>query len=154
MEIKNILFPTDFSEGSSQALPYAVDLTKRYGAKLYLLHVIYDVVKGGGWYVPYPAMEEMYKKFEEDAKKEIDKFAVEELSAIKVKERHVIIGVPYEEIINFAKKNNIDVIIMGSHGRKGLNRVLLGSTASQVIRYAPCPVLTVRIPYICTLQEG
>ena len=105
MDIKNILFPTDFSEGSSQALPYAVDLTKRYGAKLYLLHVIYDVVKGGGWYVPYPAMEEMYKKFEEDAKKEIDKFAVEELSSIKVKERHVIIGVPYEEIINFAKKN-------------------------------------------------
>jgi len=50
MEIKSILFPTDFSEGSSQALQYAVDMTKRYGAKLYVVHVIYDIAKATGWY--------------------------------------------------------------------------------------------------------
>ena len=154
MEIKSILFPTDFSEVSSQALRYAVDLTKRYGAKLHLLHVIYDIVKGGGWYVPYSAMEQMYKEFEEGAKKEIEKFGAEELSGLKDIERHISIGIPQEEIIKFVDKNKIDIIVMGTHGRKGLDRVLLGSTAAQVVRYAPCPVLTVRLPYISSTKEG
>ena len=61
-------------------------------------------------------------------------------------ERSVLTGVPHEEIMNFAKKNKIDLIIMGTHGRTGIDRMLFGSTAAQVVRYAPCPVLTVRVP--------
>jgi nucleotide-binding universal stress UspA family protein len=146
MQIKSILFPTDFSEGSSQALQYAVDMTKKYGAKLYVVHVIYDIAKGTGWYVPHVSMDQMYKDIQEGAKKELEKFGVEGLAEVKDIERTVLTGVPHEEVMNFAKKNKIDLIIMGTHGRKGIDRILFGSTAAQIVRFAPCPVLTVRLP--------
>ncbi|MEW6067579.1 MAG: universal stress protein [Nitrospirota bacterium] len=146
MEIKRILFPTDFSEGASQALQYAVDIAKRYGAKLYLLHVLYDVAKASGWYVPHSSLSEMYKDIEKGAKKELESFGIEELGKFKDIERSVIKGTPHEEIVKFAKKNEVDLIVIATHGRKGLDRVIFGSTASQVVRFAPCPVLTVRIP--------
>jgi nucleotide-binding universal stress UspA family protein len=146
MEIKKILFPTDFSEGSSQLLQCAVDFTKRYRAKLYILHVIYDVIKAGGWSVLYPSMAKTYQELEKSSQKEIEKFGAEELGELKNIERHIIIGIPYQEIINFVKKNKIDMIIMGTHRKKGLEKILLGSVAAEVVRYAPCPVITVRLP--------
>jgi nucleotide-binding universal stress UspA family protein len=146
MEIKSILFPTDFSEGSSQALKYAVDMAKKYGAKLYIVHVIYDIAKASGWYVPHVSVDQMYKDIEISAKKELERFGVEELSGIKDIERTVITGVPHEEIVNFANKNKVDIVIIATHGRKGIDRLLFGSTAAQVVRFAPCPVLTVRLP--------
>jgi nucleotide-binding universal stress UspA family protein len=146
MEIKSILFPTDFSEGSAQALQYAVDMAKRYGAKLHVVNVIYDIVKATGWYVPHVSTDKMYQEIQEGAKKELERFGVEELSGVKDIERTVITGVPHEEIIGFANKNKIALIIMGTHGRKGIDRILFGSTAAQIVRFAPCPVLTVRMP--------
>ena len=146
MEIKSILFPTDFSEGSSQALPYAVDMAKRYGARLYLHHVIYDMAKAADWYVPHISMDEMYKDIEGGAKKELERFGAEGLSGLKDIERSVGTGTPHEEIVKFANKNKIDLIIIGTYGRKGIDRMIFGSTAAQVVRYAPCPVLTVRLP--------
>jgi nucleotide-binding universal stress UspA family protein len=146
MEIKSILFPTDFSEGSAEALKYAVEFANRYGAKLYVLHVIYDVAKASGWYVPHVSMDAIYKDIQEGAKKELDNFAVNELGGLKNVERIVQTGVPYQEIMNCAVKNKIDIIIIGTHGRTGIDRILFGSTAAQVVRNAPCPVLTVRIP--------
>jgi nucleotide-binding universal stress UspA family protein len=144
MEIKSILFPTDFSEGSAQALKYAVDMAKKYGSKLHVLHVIYDIAKASGWYVPHVSVDQMYKDINEGARKELESFGVEELSGLKDLDRSVSMGVPHEEIINFANKNKVDLIIMGTQGRKGIDRILFGSTAAQVVRYAPCPVLTVR----------
>jgi nucleotide-binding universal stress UspA family protein len=146
MEIKSILFPTDFSEGSSQALQYAVDMAKRYGAKLYVVHVIYDIAKVTGWYVPHVSMDQMYHDIEEGARKELDKFGVEMLDGLNGLERSIVMGVPHEEIISFAKKNKVDMIVMGTHGRKGIDRILFGSTAAHIVRFAPCPVLTVRLP--------
>jgi len=146
MEIKSILFPTDFSEGSAEALKYAVEFANRYGAKLYVLHVIYDVAKASGWYVPHVSMDAIYKDIQEGAKKELDNFGVKELGGLKSIERIVQTGVPYQEIMNCAVKNKIDMIIIGTHGRTGIDRILFGSTAAQVVRNAPCPVLTVRIP--------
>jgi nucleotide-binding universal stress UspA family protein len=146
MKIESILFPTEFSEGSSYALEYAVDLAKRYNAKLYLLHVIYDIAKGAGWYVPHISMDELYKDIEKGVKKELDRFGNEELRGLKNVVRTVVIGVPHDEITEFVKKNKIDLIVMGSHGKKGMDRILFGSTAAHVVRFAPCPILTVRIP--------
>lgn len=146
MEIKRILFPTDFSEGSSHALPYAIDMARHYGARLYLLHVIYDIAKTTGWYVPHISMDEMYKDMEESAKKELERYGLEELRGLKEVERAVRKGVHHEEIIRFANEKKIDLIVMGTHGRKGIDRILFGSTAAQVVRNAPCPVLTVRLP--------
>jgi nucleotide-binding universal stress UspA family protein len=91
-------------------------------------------------------MDAIYKDIQEGAKKELDNFGVKELGGLKSIERIVQTGVPYQEIMNCAVKNKIDMIIIGTHGRTGIDRILFGSTAAQVVRNAPCPVLTVRIP--------
>lgn len=146
MEIKSILFPTDFLEGSSHAFKYAVDMAKRYGAKLYLVHVIHDILKGTGLHVPHPSLDILYKDIWENATKEIERYGLKELAGIKDVEHHVLKGIPHEEIVRFANEKKIDLIVMGTYGKKGIERMFFGSTASHVVRYAPCPVLTVRIP--------
>jgi len=146
MEIKRILFPTDISEGSAHAVPFVADLTKHYGAKLYIVHVMYDVARATGWYVPHISMDELYKDISSNAMKEIEKCCVEELRGYKDIEYKILKGVPHEEILKFSEENKIDMIIMGTHSRKGLDRVIFGSTAERVVRNAPCAVLTVGVP--------
>lgn len=146
MEIKRIVFATDFSEGSSHALPYAVDIAKQYGAKLYFVHVIYDVAKTAGWYVPHISIDEMYSDMVKSAKAELEKIFIDELRGFKDLEHVVLKGIPYEEITRFSADNGIDLIVLGTHGRKGMDRMLFGSTAEQIVRNASCPVLSVRLP--------
>ena len=146
MEMERILFATDFSEGSSSALPYAIDMAKQYGAKLFLVHVIYDVAKTAGWYVPHVSIDEIYCDMEKSARKELEKCYVDEMRGLQSVEHVVLKGMPYEEIVRFAEERKIDLIVLGTHGRRGIDRMLFGSTAEQVVRNAPCPVLSVRIP--------
>ncbi|MDP3260025.1 MAG: universal stress protein [Thermodesulfovibrionales bacterium] len=146
MNVKKILFPTDFSEGSDNALPYAADMAKHYGAKLYLLHVIQDIAEAMGWYVPHVSLDELYRDIEGNAAKEIDRYGIEEFRGLKDIERIVVKGTPYKEILKFAGEKKADIIVIGTHGRKGLDRVIFGSTAEKVVRDAPCPVLSVRVP--------
>ncbi len=143
MEIKRILFPTDFSEGSADAIPFVVDMTKHYGAKLYILHVMHDIAKATGWYVPHMNMDELYRDMEASARKELERCCLEELRLYKDIERVVLQGVSHEEILKFANSHDIDLIIIGTHSRKGLEKVLFGSTADKVVKNARCPVLTV-----------
>ena len=144
MLIKNILFPTDFTEGALHALPYAADMARSCQAKLHIIHVIYDVATASGLYVPHVSFDEMYKDLEKSAQKELEKFGYEELKDLKDVEYTVLRGIPYEGILKFVQEKNISIIVIGTHGRKGLDRFLFGSTAEKVVRYAPCPVLTVR----------
>ena len=146
MEIRRILFATDFSEGSSNALPYAADIARQYGAKLFLVHVIYDVAKSAGWYVPHVSIDEIYNDMEKSARAELEKSFVDEMKGLKDVEHVVLKGIPYEEISKFAGEKQIDLVVLGTHGRRGIDRMLFGSTAEQVVRNAPCPVLSVRIP--------
>jgi nucleotide-binding universal stress UspA family protein len=146
MEIKRILFPTDFSEGSAHAIPFVADLTRHYMAKLYIVHVIYDVARATGWYVPHVNMDEMYRDIETNARKELEQCCLEELRGYKEIEHKILKGVPHEEILKFAEENNINMIVIGSHSRKGLDRVIFGSTAERVVRNSHCPVLTVGLP--------
>ena len=146
MEIKKILFATDFSEGSRNALPYAVDVAMRHGAKIYAVHVIFDVTKAAGWYVPHTSAEEVYADLEKSARKELEKTFSEDMRKFKDFENVLLRGTPYEEITKFAEAKQIDLIVIATHGRTGIDRLLFGSTAEQVVRYAPCPVLSVRLP--------
>ncbi|MBI5203860.1 MAG: universal stress protein, partial [Nitrospirae bacterium] len=113
MNVKKILFPTDFSEGSDNALPYAADMAKHYGAKLYLLHVIQDIAGATASYVPHVSLDELYRDMEKNAAKEIDRYGIEELRGIKDIERIVVKGRPYEEILKFARENKADLIVIG-----------------------------------------
>ena len=144
MLTQKILFPTDFSEGALHALPYAADMAKTCCAKLYMIHVIYDVATASGLYVPHISFDQMYLDLEKSAQKELEKFGYDERRDIKDVEYAVMRGIPYEEILKFAQEKNISIIVIGTHGRKGLDRFLFGSTAEKVVRYSTCPVLTVR----------
>jgi nucleotide-binding universal stress UspA family protein len=144
MEIKKILFPTDFMEDSAKAVEYSVDLAKKYDAQLFIVHVIYEVTKASGLYVPHVTLDEVYKKMEDEANKEIKRAYIEALRGFQNVEFRVFKGIPYEEIIKFADENDMDIIVIGTHGRKGLDRLFFGSTAEKVVKNAHCPVLTVR----------
>jgi nucleotide-binding universal stress UspA family protein len=146
MKVERILFPTDFSAGSSHALHFAVDLKKHYNATLYIFHVIYDINKATGIYVPHISSDEVYKEMNTWAMNEMEKCCIEEIRGLENVEKKVVQGVPWEEIIRFADEEKIDMIVMGTYGRIGLDRLLFGNTAERVVRRAPCPVMTVRVP--------
>ncbi|MBI5055700.1 MAG: universal stress protein [Nitrospirae bacterium] len=146
MKVERILFATDFSEGASLALPFAVDLTKQYNAKLHIMHVVYDFAKATGMHVPHMSQEELYKDLNQWAMKEMDTFSIEQVRGLPNVEKIVVKGIPYEEITKYASSQKIDIIVIGTYGRSGLERFLFGSTAERVVRSAPCAVMTVRIP--------
>ncbi len=146
MHIERILFPTDFSEGARHALPYAVDLAKQYDARLFIVHVVYDVVSTSGWYVPHIPLDELFEDMSASALKEMERGCLDIVGGYKNVEHMVVRGLPKDEIIRFAVENQIDLIVIGTHGRSGIDRILFGSTAERVVRKAPCPVLSVRLP--------
>ncbi|MBF0464502.1 MAG: universal stress protein [Nitrospirae bacterium] len=151
MMIRKILLPTDFMEGASGAAEYASDLAKRYGATIYVLHVVYDVANAVGWYLPQLSYDEFYKDIEENALKELEQVYEKQLNGVESVYRYIARGNPADEILNYAATNGIDLIVMGTHGRKGFDRLIFGSTAEKVVRNAKCPVLTTRINELSTV---
>ncbi len=145
MQIKTILFPTDFSNGARAAMDHAVSLASDYKARLILLYVIQDI-SIAEWYIPSSlSVTDLVEDMQRSAEKEMDKWAAEVSARINGVEKLVVRGVPFVEIIKTAKERNADLIVIGTHGRTGINHMLFGSTAEKVVRKAPCPVLTVRI---------
>lgn len=144
--IKNILFPTDFSENSNYAFDYALDLAKKFGARLYILHVIHELIDTTGFYVPNISLDKLQNDLVKGAEEMMGRFIKERMGDFKEYETMNIIGLPHIEVMNVAKDKGIDMIVMGTHGRTGIDRVLFGSTAEKVVKKAPCPVLTVRHP--------
>jgi nucleotide-binding universal stress UspA family protein len=146
MLIKEILVPTDFSKSSDLAVAYAYDVARRYGARLHLLHVIYDIEKSAGWYMSQIDTGALYDEMHKRAQEEIDRQARDLLGGCDSCEGVILRGIPYEEILSFARDRAIDLIVIGTHGRTGIDRVLFGSTAAKVVRYAHMAVLIVREP--------
>jgi len=145
LQINSILYPTDFSKCASHALPYAISLAERYGADLHLLHatVLHEGDPGNAVH-RLPNMEELYQLLEQHAEAQM-KSTLEDHGSKGFTVRHAqvrSISAP-GAILDFAAQGDIDLIVMGTHGRRGLRRLLLGSVAEEVVRLAPCPVLTV-----------
>lgn len=143
--VKKILFPTDFSEASHFALSYATQLAKMYSAEIEIVHIMFDEANIVSFYLPQMTMQNISDEFEEGATKQFDEFieSAEDLKDIKYS-RKILKGTPYNEIVKEAEVGEFDLIVIGTHGRTGLEHVLFGSTAEKVVRKAPCPVLTVR----------
>ena len=148
IKMAKILYPTDFSELSTYALRYALSFARAYQARLHCLHVVdeayqYWTAMGPNSVPVGPATEDILQS----AHKEMDSFAAEHLQGAEVEViTDVVLGRPFMEIIQYAKKQCIDLIVLATHGRTGLSHVLLGSVAERVVRKAPCPVLTIRHP--------
>lgn len=145
-QFATILFANDFSEGSDYAFDYALSLAKQFSAKLLIVHVINEPVDLRGFYVPHISFENLEKEISDGAEKMMTRFCSENLADFKRFEEYVITGVPYEEIVKKATESGADLIVMGTHGRKGVDHLLFGSTAERVVRNASCPVMTVRLP--------
>jgi nucleotide-binding universal stress UspA family protein len=147
-EIKKILLATDFSENSKWALTYALSFAKKYDAKLYILHVIQQPTYPLGMYaeISFDAMDKFNRNISEATEKEMKNLCETELGGLKNYESMIVSGTPFLEILRTAKEKEVDLIIVGTHGRTGLDHVLFGSTAEKVVRKAPCPVLSVRLP--------
>ncbi|MDH4099383.1 MAG: universal stress protein [Nitrospirota bacterium] len=143
MKIKKILVPTDFSEGARPAMDYAISLAKDYKAGLCILHVIQELTVTPGWYEGVIPMESLYMSIEEGATGEMDRLMSE--TDLPDVEKVISRGYPAAEILRTAQERGVDLIVIGTHGRSGVDHLLFGSTAEKVVRQAPCPVLTVRI---------
>jgi nucleotide-binding universal stress UspA family protein len=145
MQIKTILFPTDFSNGARAAMDHAISLARDYHANLILLYVIQDI-SIAEWYIPSSiSVADLVEDMQKSAMREMDKWYGEVAATVKDVEKMIVRGVPFVEIIRTAKEKNVDMIVIGTHGRTGIDHMLFGSTAEKVVRKAPCPVLTVRI---------
>jgi universal stress protein A len=137
MTVNSILVPTDFSEPSDAALQYATDMARTLGARLFLLHV--PGKTGENLEMNFPVAQ-----FETAAHQRLDTLvSPSDIERLRP-EYAVRIGTPAEEIVRYASERDIDLIIMGTHGRSGVAHLLLGSVAEHVVRAAPCPVLLVR----------
>lgn len=146
VEFKNVLFPTDFSEVSLEGWPHAVTLANCFGAQLHCLHVVDEAYQYwssmGPESIPVgPPPDDMI----EVGNQRMARLAKEQFADVKpAVETEVVLGRPFFEIIRYAKEHDIDLIVMGTHGRGALAHVLLGSTTEKVVRKAPCAVMTVR----------
>jgi universal stress protein A len=140
MNARKILFPTDFSLASQEALKWATSLARDSGASITIVHVEEPPMAYGGG--------EMYVGDDEGQREELKKSLVEVVPtdpSIHF-EHKLLIGDPANAIVQTAEDENADFIVIGTHGRTGLTRLLMGSVAESVIRHAKCPVLTIKQP--------
>jgi nucleotide-binding universal stress UspA family protein len=132
IHVQKILYPTDFSSCSNQAYFHALALAEIHGASLTILHV----------YVPGFNSAELGSR--DSCREQLEQIRPAD-AAIRV--QHLLLdGDPAREIVRHAREGGIDLIVMGTHGRRGLERLLMGSVAEKVIRAAPCSVLVVKLP--------
>ena len=143
--IKNIIVPTDFSKLSQSAFDYAKDLAEKMESTI---HIIYVLEKTPPFLAAKSldvSEEELMKSMEKEADKHLSKIANLFMEDSSVKIVKVLRkGIDYEEIVNYAKEINADLIVLATHGRTGILHTLLGSVAEKVIRYSKCPVLVIK----------
>ena len=153
INLKSILVPSDFSECSQAAVRYGVELARKFGATLHLLHVIQDPATQpwGAEGFAAPMLDVVYEWQKDARARLLDALPREDRDRATVT---CTIASPFPEILRYAEANDIGLIVMGTHGRGGVSHVLLGSIAEKVVRRAPCPVLTVRYPQHAFVDAG
>ena len=144
IKLKKVLLPTDFSDSARHALRYGMSFAKEYGAELVLLHVVENLTVGyASDLFPVP-MAEVFQEISGYARTELGKLGEEARARGLTVHEQVVQGKPPAEIIRYATENEIDMIVLGTHGKGMLDQALFGSTTERVVRRSPCPVLTVR----------
>ena len=144
--LNKILVPTDFSDFSKPALNYGCAMASRFDAQLHLLHVCPDAAM----LMPEAAglgavnLAEQADALEEAAKTQLQDLPPDGWENTQPIVRTTAVGSPFVEIIQYARDQEIDLIVIGTHGRSGLMHLLMGSVAENIVRKAPCPVMTVK----------
>jgi nucleotide-binding universal stress UspA family protein len=139
--LTTILHPTDFSENSRVALDWALAWAQQFDARLIVLHVVPEFA--AVYQLKQEEVERLSTHMQQVAEAEMRQLWQERGGAVDY-ELVVTIGAPAQEILRIAIERQVDLIVIGTHGRTGLSHLLLGSVAERVVRLAPCPVLIVR----------
>ena len=145
--IRRIMHASDFSAASRPAFRKAIDITRSARARLLIVHAVAPIVPplmGEGVYVAPATWNAMQRQARQGAQHQIDKLVKEAKKARVLVEGLVVDGVPADQVVRLARTRRADMLVIGTHGRTGFSRLLLGSVAARVIAAATCPVLTVR----------
>jgi nucleotide-binding universal stress UspA family protein len=142
MEIKKILVPVDFSENSKKILESARDISGKFGASLSVVFVVQSFDDYSGFFVPHMPVAKFEEEMVQGAEKKMEDF----MDGFEGVDAKVLVGDVAEEVIRYAEEMATDMIIMGTHGYKGLEKVMFGSVAEKVVKSSTCPVLTIN-PY-------
>lgn len=141
IEFSKILYLTDFSEPSEFAAPYAISIAGKYGCRIYVAHVIEPFTYADDFGIDYGAQ---LREMEATARRLLDKTVASMKKTGANIESVMLSGNPSAEIIKFARDEAIDLIVMATHGRSGVEHLLMGSVAEKVVRRSHCPVMTVK----------
>ncbi len=142
IEFSKILYLTDFSESSEYAGKYALSIAGKYGCRIYVSHVVEPFTYADDFGIDYGTQ---FREMEATARKLLDKAVASMKRSGADAESVLLSGNPSAEIIKFAEEETIDLIVMATHGRSGVEHFIMGSVAEKILRKSPCPVLTVKI---------
>ena len=145
MELKKILWPTDFSNSAEKALPYVTSLTQKYQAEIHVLYVIEDIVHHKSWYGDFDRshVDKLMEWADKSASKRLEQVCEKYLDGCPLYIKHISVGDPAQEILKLIDSEKMDMVVMASHGEKGHYR--FGSVAEKVVKNSPSPVTTVPI---------
>ena len=146
VKFDKILFPSDLREHSLKILPYVLSMSEKYNSTIYLLHVIDDISRWGGFYIPHISLDLYQKEAMQTAEKFMDKVCEQQMKGCPNFERQILSGDPATEILKTIDSEAIDLVVMGTHGSRGLEHAMFGSVAEKVVKNSPVPVLTIN-PY-------
>lgn len=145
IDIRWILYPTDFSDYSRHAIPYVEEMAKKFGAKALLLHVINLPDFAIQYQIPIDE-DSARKTMQESAEAQLAAIAEELKGAGVQSESRIVVGTPSVEIVKTARDRAVDLVILPTHGLGAIKHMIMGSTAERVVQHAPCPVLILRNP--------
>lgn len=140
-----LLLPADFSDCSAEAARVARLLAERFGSRIVVLHVLDEPAALDPMFRGDVPLELLRGRMEQFARENMDAFLASHFSGFENVEPMLAAGIPYREIIKKARECGAGLIVIGTHGRTGVEHVIFGSTAEKVVRMAPCPVLSVRM---------
>jgi nucleotide-binding universal stress UspA family protein len=140
-----LLLPTDFSDCSAEAARVARLLAERFGSRVVALHVLDEPAALDPMFRGDVPLELLRTRMEQFAQESMDAFLASHFSGFENVDTMLAAGIPYREIIKKARESGAGLIVIGTHGRTGVEHVIFGSTAEKVVRLAPCPVLSVRL---------
>ena len=145
MEVKKILWPTDFSGNAESALPYVSSLGEKYQTEVHVLYVIPEIGEHAPWYGEFDRshIDKIQEWERKTADKRLNEICEKYLDGCPLYIRHIATGDPAEEILKLVEKEKVDMVVMASHGRKG--HFHFGSVAEKVVKNAPVPVVTIPI---------
>ena len=142
--LRKILVPIDFSDYSKKALHYAVPFARQFNATIYLLYVVEPTIYPADFSFGQIGMPNVDNELRTKGEQELQELITNEIKGAVPSEAFVKVGLPFVEVVSFAKDEKIELIIVATHGHSGVEHVLFGSTAEKIVRKAPCPVLVVR----------